>query len=119
MFACEKWSRQSWSICTSFSNSAWKSSTGSFGIFSVAASNLTSSGGSARSADFQRSPSSLSAGFFAQFRVLIRDFFEHGVLLQFRLDERLEFERRRLQQRQRLLELRRQHQRLRQSLRKL
>jgi hypothetical protein len=37
-------------------------------------------------------------------------------LLKFLLDERLEFERRRLQQGQRLLELRRQHQRLRQAL---
>ena len=44
-----------------------------------------------------------------------RDFFQHGILLQFLLDQRLQFQRRRLEQRQRLLELRRQHQRLRQA----
>ncbi len=39
-----------------------------------------------------------------------------GFCCKFLFDERLEFERRRLQQRQRLLQLRRQHQRLRQPL---
>ena len=45
-----------------------------------------------------------------QFDFLLGDFFEHGILLQFLFDERLEFKRRRLQQRQRLLELRGEHQ---------
>ena len=44
-------------------------------------------------------------------------FLQNGILLQFLLDQRLQFERGRLQQRQRLLQLRRQHQRLRQPLR--
>ena len=45
------------------------------------------------------------------------DFFEHGILLEFLLDQRLEFQRRCLKQRQRLLHLRCEHQRLRQALR--
>ena len=51
----------------------------------------------------------------AQVDFLRRHFFQHRILLQFLFDERLEFEGRRLQQRQRLLELRREHQRLRQA----
>jgi len=43
------------------------------------------------------------------------DFFEHGILLQLLLDEGFQFQRGRLQQRQRLLELRRKHHRLRQA----
>jgi hypothetical protein len=84
----------------------------------VAESNFTSSGGSAKSGVPACRPSSPS-GVFSRFHVLFRHFFEDGILLEFLLDERLEFERGGLQQRQRLLELRRQHQRLRQSLRKL
>ena len=51
----------------------------------------------------------------AQVDFFRRHFFQHGILLQFLFDERLEFEGGCLQQRQRLLELRRQHQRLRQA----
>ena len=47
------------------------------------------------------------------------DLLQHRILLQFLFDQRLEFQRGRLQKRQRLLELRRQHQRLRQPLRQL
>src|SRR5665213_3513695 len=58
-------------------------------------------------------------GFFALIQVVFRHFFENGVLLKFGRDERLKLERRRLKQGERLLKLRRKHQRLRQPLRKL
>ena len=45
-----------------------------------------------------------------QVKVLPSHFLEHGVLFQFGGDQRLEFERRGLEQRERLLELRREHQ---------
>ena len=53
--------------------------------------------------------------FFRQFHIRALDFFEDGILLEFLFDERLEFEHRCLQQRQRLLELRREHHGLRQA----
>ena len=53
--------------------------------------------------------------FVVQIGFRLGHFLEHGILLQLLFDERLEFEGRRLEQRQRLLELRRQHQRLRQT----
>ncbi len=56
---------------------------------------------------------------FVEFRVGPGNLFEHGILLQFLLDECLQFERRRLKQCEGLLELGSQHQRLCQALRQL
>jgi hypothetical protein len=64
-----------------------------------------SAGGSASSAGSGVAASSLvsptsSTGFFAQLNFRAFDFFEDGILLELLFDERLEFERGRLQQRQ-------------------
>ena len=79
---------------------------------------IRSSGGSARSATSGASLSSASDVLGSSTSGAV-NLFQHGVLLQLLLHQRLKFQRGRLQQGQRLLELRRQHQRLRQSLRKL
>ena len=62
-------------------------------------------------------------GLATVFLLLIRfrrgRFFQHRILLQLLFDQRFEFQRGRLQEGQRLLQLRRQHQRLRQTLRQM
>lgn len=110
----EYWSRQSWSSWRIRWSSWSKGSAGLSLGFSVAGSYWVSAGGSAGSAWAEASsPADLAflGGFLGD-----GGFLEDGVLLEFLLHQRLEFEHGCLQQRQRLLELRRQHHLLRHAL---
>ena len=114
----EKCSRHSWSSWTSLSNSAWKSSTGSFVPLSLAGSRWRSAGGSLGSPASRVFSASLVL-LLVDLHLGQRHFLEHDILLELLLHQRLQFQRRRLEERQGLLELRRQDQGLGQALRQM